>query len=98
MLSIDQVLPPEYQSTVRIFLFHCIGARCFVNFHFDRCMADFARILALRRASKSTIPTRHRPAAECKECLCIVGLVDLLAQLSANIRAKRGYSTSFLAL
>jgi hypothetical protein len=55
-------------------------------------MGDFAQILAPCRARKSTNSTIHRPAIECKEGLCMVGLVDLRARHSANIRAKKGTS------
>jgi hypothetical protein len=48
----------------------------------------FARILAPCRANNSTSPTLHRCALECKEGLCKVGLVELLARHGANIRAK----------
>jgi hypothetical protein len=57
-------------------------------------MSDFAQILAPCRAIKSTNLTLHRPVLECKEGLCMVGLVDLRARHSANIRAKKGYFTS----
>jgi hypothetical protein len=48
-------------------------------------MSDFAQILAPCRAINSTNPTIRRPALECKDGLCMVGLVDLRAQHSANI-------------
>jgi hypothetical protein len=56
-------------------------------------MSDFDQILAPCRAINSTNQTLHRPAIECKEGLCMVGLVDLRACHSANILAKIGYFT-----
>jgi hypothetical protein len=57
-------------------------------------MIDFARILAPCRAINSTNQTLHRPAIECKEGLCMVGLVDLRARHSAKNQTKRRYFTS----
>jgi hypothetical protein len=48
-------------------------------------MSDFARILALRRARKSTSPTIRSAALEGKVATCMVGLVDLRAHHSAKI-------------
>jgi hypothetical protein len=61
-------------------------------------MSDFAQILAPCRANNSTHPTIHMAAIECKVAICMVGLVDLRARHSANIRAKKGYFTAYPAL
>jgi hypothetical protein len=61
-------------------------------------MSDFARILALCRACKSTNPTIRSAALEGKVAMCMVGLVDLQARHSAKIRAKKWYFTAYLAL
>jgi hypothetical protein len=61
-------------------------------------MSDFAQILAPCRAINSTYPTIHMAVIECKAAMCMVGLVDLRARHSANIRAKIGYFTRYRVL
>jgi hypothetical protein len=51
-------------------------------------MSDFAQILAPCRAIYSTYQTIRSAAIQCKEDVCMVGLVDLRACHSAKIRAK----------
>jgi hypothetical protein len=57
-------------------------------------MSDFARFSAPCRANNSTNQTLQTSSYKCAEDVCMVGLVDLRACHSANIRAKTGYFTS----
>jgi hypothetical protein len=65
---------------------------------FSDTMSDFARILALFRARIITIPTIRMGVIECKLPMGIVGIVTHRARHSAKIRAKKRYSTAYLAL
>jgi hypothetical protein len=61
-------------------------------------MSDFAQILAPCQAINSTNQTLHRPTLDGKVAMCMVGLVDLRAQHTAEIRAKRGYFSAYRVL
>jgi succinate dehydrogenase/fumarate reductase cytochrome b subunit len=65
---------------------------------FCQPMGDFAQILAPCLASNSTNQTIRSAALECKVAICMVGLVDLRAQHSANIQATKRYFTAYPAL
>jgi hypothetical protein len=61
-------------------------------------MSDFTRFLAPCRANNSTNQTLRTSSYKCAEDVCMVGLVDLRARHSANIRAKNWYFTAYLVL
>jgi hypothetical protein len=57
-------------------------------------MSNFARFLDPCQANNSTNQTLRTSSYKRAEDVCMVGLVDLRARHSANIRAKRWYFTS----
>jgi hypothetical protein len=61
-------------------------------------MSYFAQILAVCQAQVITIPTIRMGVIECKLSMRIDGIVITRAQHTAKIRAKKRYSTAYLAL